>query len=463
MATPRPWLNRFPLFRKSSPGEPLSLDRQLFNLAWPSLIENLLQTMLGVVGLIFVGKLGADAIAGIGLGNQLMFTLVVAFMGLGVGTTALVARAIGRKDPHDAQHIFKQSLILTVAISIVLAFLGSFLGEPIMRWMGATPPVASLASEFLRITSLFSIFIGIMFVGSGTLRGAGDTRTPMLITAFINVVNIVLDYALIFGNFGAPELGAIGTAYAATFARGVGAALILVALFWRNRAIVIPLRGDWKIAPPILRRVMRIGIPASAENIFFQLGLLVFSGMIVGLGTADIAAMNIAFNVSTFSILPAFAFGIAATTLVGQNLGANDVPRAEASAWQALKSGAVWMCIMGLVYIFARTQLVGLYTTDPEVIALCSMLLIMVGLMQPFQAVAVILGSALRGAGDVRATMLITFFSTWVLRVGLGYFFGIVLGLGLLGIWFGWCSDFIFRSIAVYMRFRVGKWKTMKV
>lgn len=463
MASPQPWLARLAIFRKPRPGEPLSLKRQLFDLAWPSLIENMLQTMLGVVDLIFVGKLGADAIAGIGLGNQLMFTLVVAFMGLGVGTTVLVARAIGAREPQDAHHVFKQSLILTVALSGILAVLGSVLGEPVLRWMGATPAVTALASEFVRITSLFSIFIGIMFIGGGTLRGAGDTRTPMLITAFINVVNIVLDYALIFGNFGAPAMGAIGTAYATTIARGVGSALILLALFRSNRALVIPLRGNWQIAPPILGRIMKIGLPAAAENIGFQLGLIVFSAMIVGLGTADIAAMNIVFNIGGFSILPAFAFGVAATTMVGQSMGAGNVPRAEASAWQALKTGMVWMCIMGLVYLAARAQLVGLYTTDAEVIVLGSMLMIMVGLMQPFQAVAVILSSALRGAGDVRATMLITFFSTWCLRVGLGYFFGIVLGLGLLGIWFGWCSDFIFRAAAVLLRFRTGKWKIMKV
>lgn len=458
-----PWLERLPRFSKRKPGEPISLNRQLFHLAWPSLVENLLQTMLGVVDLIFVGKLGADAIAGIGLGNQLMFTLVVAFMGLGVGSTALVARAIGRKDIRDAQRIAKQSLILTVFISILVAVLGVVFGGRTLDLMGASPPVAKLGGEFLQITALFSIFIGIMFVGGGTLRGAGDTRTPMLITLLINIVNIVLDYALIFGNFGAPQLGAIGTAYATTFARGVGAVLILVALFWRNRAIILPLRGDWAFSLPIVRRVLNIGLPAAGENIIFQLGLLTFSAMIVGLGTADIAAMSVAFNIMGFSILPAFAFGVAATTMVGQSLGANDVPRAHASAIQSLKSGTLWMCAMGVIFIVFRSQLMQLYTTDPAVVALGSSLLIMIALMQPFQAVAVILSSALRGAGDTRATMFITLFSTWGLRVGAGYFFGIVLGWGLVGVWLGWCADFFVRATLTLLRFRTGKWKSLKL
>ncbi|MBI4675516.1 MAG: MATE family efflux transporter [Chloroflexi bacterium] len=457
------WRERLNFFRKFAPGETISLNRQLFSLAWPSLIENLLQTMLGVVDLIFVGKLGADAIAGIGLGNQLMFTLVVAFMGLGVGTTALVARAIGAQNPHDAQRIAKQSLWLTAALSFAIAVLGALFGESVLHLMGATPPVAALGGQFLKITALFSIFIGVMFVGGGILRGAGDTRTPMLITAFINGVNIVLDYGLIFGNFGLPQMGAIGSAYATTTARGVGAILILYALFYRNRALVLPRHGAWKISLSIIRRILHIGLPAAGENIIFQLGLLVFSAMIVGLGTADIAAMNVSFSIMTFSILPAFAFGIAATTMVGQSLGAENVPRAEASARQALKSGTMWMCAMGVLFIVAREPLMRLYTTEAEVVALGSVLLILIGLMQPFQATAIILGSALRGAGDTRATLLISTLSTWGLRVGLGYVFGIAFGLGLTGIWLGWCADFFVRALLIALRFRRGKWKTLRV
>jgi putative MATE family efflux protein len=449
--------------RKRSDEQAPSLNQQLLALAWPSLVENLLQTMLGVVDLIFVGKLGADAIAGIGLGNQLMFTLVVAFMGLGTGTTALVARAVGSRNPRDAERVAKQSLILTAVLSVVIAVLGVTLGERVLNLMGATSSVAALGSQFLRITALFAVFIGVMFVGGGVLRGAGDTRTPMVITACINVINIVLDYGLIFGNLGMPQLGAIGSAYATTFARGVGAVLILGALFWRNRALIVPLRGDWRLAPRSLRRILNIGLPAASENIIFQLGLLTFSTLIVGLGTADIAAMNVAFNIMNFSILPAFAFGVAATTLVGQSLGANDVPRAQTSAMQALKSGTAWMCAMGLVFILARTPLVQLYTTEHDVVELGGMLLVMIALMQPFQAVAVILASALRGAGDTRATMLISASSTWLVRVGLGYVFGIALHWGLFGVWIGWCFDFILRAALIWLRFWAGKWKTLRV
>lgn len=456
------WLERVPFFKRK-PNQPLSLNRQLFHLAWPSLVENLLQTMLGVVDLIFVGKLGADAIAGIGLGNQLTYILVIAFTGLGVGATALVARAVGRQDPLDARRIAKQSLLLTIIISAVLAVLGIAFSQRALDLIGAAPPVAKLGSEFLQITSSFSIFIGIMLVGSAALRGAGDTRTPMLITLFINLINIVLDYALIFGNLGAPPLGAIGAAYATTFARGVGTVLILLALFWRNRVLVLPLRGDWQFDPGVLRRVANIGLPAAGENIIFQFALLTFSAIIVGLGTAELAAVSVTFSIESFSALPSFAFGVAATTLVGQSLGAGDIPRAHAGVIQSLKSCIVWMMGMGVIFILFRTQLARVYTPDPAVVALASNLLIPVALMQPILAVAVILGSALRGAGDTRATMFITMFSAWALRVGAGYLLGIVFGLGLVGVWLGWCADFFTRAVLTYLRYRSGKWKILKL
>ncbi|MDE3090682.1 MAG: MATE family efflux transporter, partial [Chloroflexota bacterium] len=198
----------------SAPGEPLSLNRHLFQLAWPSLVENLLQTMLGFVDLVFVGQLGPDAIAGVGLGNQLMFLLQVLFMGLAVGNTALVARAIGAKDKADAERMAKQSLLLGAILSIGIGAIGFFFSDSIVRMMGATEDVTAIGAAFLRVVATFSIVISVMLIGGGTLRGSGDTRTPMLITGLINVINLVLDYLLIFGNFGFPNLGPVGSAVA---------------------------------------------------------------------------------------------------------------------------------------------------------------------------------------------------------------------------------------------------------
>ena len=446
-----------------APGAPVTLNRQLFQLAWPSLVENLLQTMLGFVDLVFVGQLGPDAIAGVGLGNQMMFLLQVLFMGLAVGNTALVARAIGARDKPDAERVGKQSLLLGAVISIGVALSGFLFSDAIIGVMGATPAVTQIGGSFLRIVSTFSIAIGVMLIAGGTLRGSGDTRTPMVITAFINVVNVVLDYLLIFGNFGFPQLGPAGSAVATTVARGVGAALMLYVLFKRGSILKLPLRGGWGFDRRAIDRILNIGGPAAAEQIVFNLGFLAFSAIAILLGTDALAAQQVAFNISNFSILPAFAFGVAATTLVGQSLGARNPDRAQASAWQALKSGMIWMCLMGVGFFLWRDWLVGLYTDDASVKQLGGMCMVFIALGQPLLAIAVILGSALRGAGDTRTVLGYTFIGIWIVRVALGYLLGIVLGLGMFGVWLGWMADFITRATLVYLRFRTGQWKDISV
>jgi len=442
---------------------PVSLNRQLFQLAWPTFVESLLQTMLGFVDLVFVGQLGPDAVAGVGLGGRLMQLLQVLFMGLSVGNTALVARAVGAKDKPEAERIAKQSLVISVLLSALIAAIGLLYSDAIIRVMGATDDVTVIGGGFLRIVSVFSIFIAVMMVGGGTLRGSGDTRTPMIITGIINLINIAFDYLLIFGNLGFPKMGPVGSAAATTIARGVGTALTLYVLFKRGSVLKLPLRGGWGIRREAIRRILNVGGPAAVEQIIFQLGLLVFSAITVSLGTETLAAQQIAFNISNFSILPAFAFGIAATTLVGQSLGAQDPARAEASAWQALKSSIAWMSLMGVGFFFGRRFLVGLYTSDPSVQRLGEMSLIFIALTQPLQAISVVIASALRGAGDTRTTMVITSISVWAVRVGLGYLIGIVLGLGFFGVWLGWVADFTTRAVLIFLRFRSGRWKTLRV
>lgn len=444
-------------------GDTVSLNRQMLALAWPSLVENLLQTMLGVVDLVFVGQLGADAIAGVGIGSQLMFLLMVVFMGLSVGNTALVARAVGAQDKADAQNVAKQSLVLAALFSVITALIGGVWSEPIVRVMGAEPQVTTLAAAFLRVTSLFSLFIAIMFIGGGTLRGSGDTRTPMVITGVINLINILLDYLLIFGNLGMPRLGAIGSAYATSFARGIGAVLILYVLFRRGSVLKLDWRSSWRLRRESVMRILRIGGPAAIENIVFQLGFLGFSIIVIGLGTADLAAQQVAFNISGLSILPAFAFGVAALTMVGQSLGAKNPGRAQASAWAALKTGMVWMSAMGVAFIVWRKELVGFYTQDQEVIRLASVLMVFIALGQPMQAISIILSNALRGAGDTRTTLLITFLGIWPVRLGVGYLVGIAMGLGLFGVWAGWAADFATRATLTFFRYRRGRWKNIQV
>lgn len=419
--------------------------------------------MLMVVALIMVGRLGPDAIAGVGLANQIMQLLTVAFSGLAIGNTAMVARYVGASQKDEAEHAAKQALVIGAMIAVVIGIIGFTFSRYIITLLGGSAKVSDLGGSFLRVVSVGSIAMIMMFIGNGTLRGSGDTRTPMYVTGFINVINISLAYILIFGKFGVPAFGVRGAALAAITAQTVGASLVLWFLFRRGSVLKLPIRGAWWPRRDMVTKLMKIGGPAALEQTVFSLGMIVFSRIVVSLGTEDYAAQQIAFNVAFLSIMPAFAFSVAATTMVGQSLGAKNLERAEQSASRALRSGLIWMCLMGVVFFVFRHQLMQIYTKDAKVIQLGEMCLIFISLGQPFQAVWFVLGGALRGAGDTRTTMLIAIASIWGMRIAVGWLLGIVLGLGLFGVWLGWAADFLLRAILIALRYRSGKWKHIKV
>lgn len=440
-----------------------TLNRQLLRLVWPSLVENLSQTALAVVDMMMIGRLGKDAIAGIGLANQVMGLLTVAFIGLAMGSTVLVAQQIGSRRKKDAEEAAKQALILGVVFAFVVGLVGFSAGNRIIALLGAEAEVSRLGGAFLRIVSAGSITLMIMLIGGGALRGSGDTRTPMMITSAMNIINIGLAYVLIFGKLGLPALGVVGSATAITIARTFGSILILWTLFKRGSVLKLPWRGGWRLRRDVGFRIFNVGWPTGAEQGLFAIGLVIFSTMVVSLGTTEYASLQIAFSIASVSIMPAFAFSIAATTMVGQSLGGNNRKKAQESASRAFLFALILMSTMGLVFIIFRRYLLGFYTQDPDVIRLGMVSLAFVALAQPFQATSFVLGGALRGAGDTRWTMFSTSTSVWVMRVGVGVLLGLVLKMGFWGIWIGWMSDFILRSFLVAVRYRSGKWKEIKV
>jgi len=438
------------------------LRRELTSLAWPSLVENVLQTMLGVVNMIMVGQLGPTSIASVGVAQQINFTLQVFYSGLAVGNTALVARSIGAKDPEAARRIAKQSLVLGAIIASTVTVLGYVFAPQLIALMGASPEMAELAIPYFRVVVLANVFMMVMFIGNGTLRGAGDTQLPMISTGIINIINVEVGYVLIFGKLGMPALGIQGAGIAYVTAQVVGALIVLYFLASGRSRVRIGLRGGWGLDLGLIKRIVNIGGPAAAEQIFMRLGMNVYSAMVIGLGTLVYAAQNIIFTIVGFSFMPGFAFGVAATTMVGQSLGAKNVDRAEESGWEATLLGIAWMSAMGVAFYVFAEPLMGLFTTDPRVIAYGAPCLRLIAWTQPLQAFGMVLAGALRGAGDTRWTMIITTASIWLLRIPLSYFFGIYLGLGLVGVWMGNTFDMGIRGLAVTWRFSTGRWKSIR-
>lgn len=438
--------------------------KRIMLLAWPAIVENLLHTMVGIVDTAMVGRLGAASLAAVGLGNQIFNIGLTVFAALATGSTAIVARHIGGGEPEKASDVARQSLILGVFVSgTVLAFLlltaRGLLG---MLFGRSEATVLDMGATYVRIVALALILNYFLIVINAILRGAGDTKTPMRITALVNVINVIGNAIFIYGVGPIPALGVAGAAIGTAVAQGCGGFIALSVLL-RNPVLKVRITDSYKPDPVIIRRIANIGIPAGVEQGVMRIGQLVYTMVVSSLGTVSYAAHQVALNAESLSFMPGAGFATASTTLVGQNLGANRPDDAEAVGKITRNLGVIVMSIMGLIFIIIPQPLVSIFSKDPEVIALASVCLRLVAISQPPLAVWMILAGGLRGAGDTRAIMKIVAVGFLVVRVGLAYLLAIHLGYGLIGAWVAMVADLFLRGFLIQRRFSQGQWKHVKV
>ncbi len=463
VALPRQALPRHKAAPDSHPSGSFALDdkhllRSVNTLAFPIIVENLFQTMLGIVDLIMVGKLGAVAIAGVGTALQIMFIVLAALAAVAIGTTVLVARAIGADQPGEAARAIKQSLILGVALAAVIAVLGHIFAHPVIGLLGATPPVVQAGGDYLDIVSVTSVVLVIQLVCSAALRGAGDTRMPMVVTGLVNIVNIAVAYALIFGHFGLPALGVVGSAWGASVARGIGALVLLALLARGRRPVSVRGRDGWRPDARVMRRIVRIGLPAMIEQGLMNGGMLIYSVFVIDMGTAVYAAQRITFNALNISFMPGLGFGLAATTMTSQALGARRPDLARRSTWISVWLAMGWMCVMGVLLFFFGNPIMHLFSNDPTIDRVGTDALRVIALSQPFQALGQVMAGSLRGAGDTRFPMVTTGLAVWLVRLPFGWLFGVPLHGGLPGLYISNVLDSAARAVATYARFQRSAW-----
>jgi putative MATE family efflux protein len=352
---------------------------------------------------------------------------------------------------------------LGVALGLAIAAIGVLLAEPVLQLMGTEAAVADEGGAYLRAVMASTPLMVVMLIGNGSLRGAGDTRTPMLISAVANVANVLAAYPLIFGVAGLPALGVVGAAWGIAAARIIGCVLVGRALLDGQGGLGLAFIRRWRPDRQVLRLLLTIGGPAAAESGSIQVGMMIFSLIVISLGTAAFAAQQIVFNAANLSMMPGMAFSVAATTLVGQALGAGQPGEAERAGWRGAASAAVWMSLMGAVFVLFPEQIVGLYTSDPEVVRHGATGLRIVGFGQPLQGIAFALSGALRGAGDTRTTLKVGGASVWLARLPVAYGLGILAGLGVTGVWLAWVGDWTIRGALYARAFRRGAWKKLRI
>jgi putative MATE family efflux protein len=330
---------------------------------------------------------------------------------------------------------------------------GYILSGPAIGLFGLEPEVAAIGTQYLQVTMGTVVVLVALFISSGVLRGAGDSHTPLRVTALANLVNVVLAYGLIDGHFGLPALGPVGSAWATFLARALALALLLAAL-WRGRAgVTIRGRGGWRPDYRVARQVLSIGIPAALEQVLATLAFLALAVVVARLGTGVLAAQRITFNALSLSFLPGVGFGIAATTLVGQSIGAGRIADGAAAARIATRWAVIWMSAIAVLLIVFAPQVIGMFTTDVAVIAAGVPGLRVLALTQPFWAVLFVQAGALRGAGNTRYPLLVTGLSIWA-AVALAFVLVETIGGGLVSIWAAFLALAPFMAFAMWRRFQ---------
>lgn len=431
----------------------------VINLAWPVMAEMFLQTLVQIVSMVLVGHLGAAAVTSIGLSMQPLNVVYGVFMGAGVGATAVVARLIGAGNRREAERASAQAAMMSTLLAAAFSVLMLAKARAMVVWMGAEPAVVEESTRYLMVMTPGLLFMWVQTVLTGALRGAGDMRTPMKVNIFINIVNFAGNLLLVYGWLGFPALGVVGAGLATTVARAAGGLLLFIPYLTGHTTLVVGFPRDFAPDRALLARVARIGLPSALERLFMTGKGLFYARMVAGLGSVPYAAHTIGLNAESISYMPGNGFATAATTLVGQNLGAGDPEAAEQSAWESVRWGAMLVGTMGLLFLFFPEALMRVYTKDPEVVRLGAVYLRIMGFCQVHQLVGNVLTGALRGAGDTKFVLYVSAFSGWVIRLGVTYLLLYVVGTGVIGAWWGMTADTLFQAVASFIWFRKGRWK----
>lgn len=393
-----------------------------------------------------------------------MMASTAIFGAVTTGTTALVARCIGAGDRDEASNTARQSMLFGGMLAGIVSLSLILLAPQILRLLfGKTEAdVLGYAALYVRIVAISLVPQFLLIVSNGILRGSGDTKTPMRVMALMNVVNAIANYLLIWGVGPFPRLEIAGAAIGTALSQTVGSAMAVSTLLRGRNGIKITFRGGLRLDTHALRRVLRIGIPAGVEQMMMQSAQIIYTMIIASLGTVAYAAHRVALNAESLSFMPGFGFALAATTLVGQSLGANDPKGAEESGREAARLAVISMGMMGVIFFLIPELFVAFFSNDPEVMTLSARVLRIVAIAQPFLALTMVVGGGLRGAGDTRAVLLVTLTGISTARIGVAY--GLVrAGFGLVGAWVGMVTDLAIRGLLLWFRFHKGAWKHLRV
>lgn len=429
----------------------------IFALALPIIIENILQTLLGTTDTYFAGQLTDNAIAGISITSLVMNIFISFFTAVSVGTTAVVSRNFGKKDYDQVNRSISHSLILGTVLGLTTGIICLVFCRPILKLSGANQEIIAYAVPYYMVVAVPSVLLCLQLILSSCLRAIKDTKTPMYVTGFSNILNILFNY--LFMNAG---LGIFGLGLATSLSRAISALFLFIRLKKHDQNIHISVMGS-RFDKAIISSILKVGIPAGIEKLIMRIGQLIYNGMIISIGTAAYVSHNVAGNIESYSYIPALGFGLAAATFVGTSLGEGNPKKAVKMTFTAYCIAACFMVLIGCTFYILAPQLAALFTDTKEVQVTVVSVLRLIAFFQPFSALTQVLTSALQGAGDTKFPMYSTFMGIWGIRICVGYTLAARFGLGLTGVWTAYAMDLTLRGFLLLWRFKGGKWQGIKI
>jgi putative MATE family efflux protein len=438
------------------------IGRSLGLLAIPMMLEMAMEAIFAVVDIAFVSRLGTDAVAAVGITEALITVLYALAIGLGMSVTAMISRRIGAKDPEGAAQVTGQAIWVGAAIALVIGVAGATYAVELLQMMGASEGVIETGSGFTAVLLGGSASIVYLFLLNAVFRGAGDAPVALRSLTLANACNIALDPCLIFGIGPFPEMGVTGAAVATTIGRGIGVIYLVWYLFAARGRIRFQFH-HLKLVWSLVARMLRISFGGIAQFLIATSSWIVMMRVVALYGSAPVAAYTIALRLIEFALLPAWGLGNAAATLVGQNLGAGQPERAAQSAWRATLYNAVFMTVMGVIFVAMAPEIVSWFTSEPEVLKFGTSCLQIMGVGYPMYAVGMILIQALNGAGDTGTPSVLNFICFWLVQIPLAYYLSGTAGFGPNGVFMTIVISETLLTLFAVVVFRAGRWKLREV
>lgn len=439
-----------------------SIIRNLWSLSWPMSISSVLLNIGPTIDMIWVGKLGSSAIAGVGVSGMIVMVVNGLIMGLFTSLRAMLARFVGAKDEQSSNHVMQQAIVIGIAFSLLMSILGIFLAEPILRLMGVEADVLTEGAAYMRIQFAGVVTMALLTVTQTVMQASGDAVSAMKISIAYRLFHVILSPCLIFGWWIFPRLGVSGAALTGVISQGIGGALGLWILFTGRTRMRLSLR-NFRFDGNMIWRMIKIGIPAAFNSMERGLANVALMWFIVPFGTIPVAAHSIMTRIEMFLQMPAMGLGQAAGVLAGQNLGAGKPERSEKTGWLAAFLFTGVMLLGSVILWFWAEYIVRIFNSEPDLVSTTSTFARIQIASYLAYGFSFVLSQCLNGVGETTVPLVVAITTMWLLEVPLAYFLPRITDLGVYGVRWGIVAGIAMRGVLSTAYFKTGRWKHKKV